>query len=568
MTRSSRTKSKNTDTTNDEALARALQEQYRAEEQLERVRSRSNVMENSSSQRPLQRSQSQRSQREPPVRSSPPSPPPRQGSPRRREGSPQQRSSSGRKSDRKSSRGSKPKRPKARVTNPPPASELSAHLYSKLKPGSSAATAATEETTAQTTVNIADLNDTEYSAHLQKLEDEEYARRLQQMEERAAAPPAPPPPQTVAELRAEAVVQQQQQRQAQNSRCRKYLPYATFLCTVAIGLTVFFVVFDGNVDNLPNLPSLEDLWPDSDPFDGENGDPNSANKWSSRDPGLDLTILNSLSKDWTEAFYQAVSDWDNPPPPEVDVLRLTTSTTPYESECSPVRDKMKVCNGRYGDTNWRGINEVLIRRGYILSSVAKMNDSYLSDSSIYQRQYTMCHEIGHGFGLPHTDEDFYNKDLGNCMDYTSNPKNNLRPSTMNFEFLANMYGVDINPELSVDGGLDDGTRHRNRYNQEETGEDENRRRKVRIWNYGDSTTDSDVSPEEEDIPEWNEYKSLVRTSSTSHLDDFLEQVLHKDSVPPYARRTRKWRTLHKREEGQAHELDLGNGYTYRVSVLH
>lgn len=48
--------------------------------------------------------------------------------------------------------------------------------------------------------------------------------------------------------------------------------------------------------------------------------------------------------------------------------------------------------------------------------------------------------LGHGFGLPHWDEDFYNKNLGNCMDYTNDPSVNMQPSESNFIFLADLYG--------------------------------------------------------------------------------------------------------------------------------
>lgn len=53
----------------------------------------------------------------------------------------------------------------------------------------------------------------------------------------------------------------------------------------------------------------------------------------------------------------------------------------------------------------------------------------------------MCHEIGHGFGLPHTDENFHNADLGNCLDYTNRPKNNLHPDESNYKRLQSLYGV-------------------------------------------------------------------------------------------------------------------------------
>jgi len=409
----------------------------------------------------------------------------------------------------------------------------------------------------------------------------------------------------VEEIRAEAAAQQRRDRR--KARCKKYLPSAVFLVMTGIGLAVFFIVYDGKLNNLPDFPSLDDFWPDDDPYAGENDDPSSANKWSNTDnaPGLTLTILNALSNDWSDAFYSAVSDWDNAPPPNYDALTLTTSTTPYESECRPVRGQMKVCNGEYGDTNWRGINEVLIRRGVILSSVAKMNDTYLRRASEDQRRYTMCHEIGHGFGLPHTDEDFYNTDLGNCMDYTSNPKNNLTPNKMNYDFLAELYGyIGMNDERAddpVDDQVNDqvskendqvedaGTRNRRRYSGEPEEEERdvggsNRLRRIgtTLWDQqGSSEKEATTNDDEEASPEWNKFLSLVQISSLSpNLDDFMEKALDRhdnEQLPPFSRRDFqvtlrnkriKWRTLHKQDKGEAYELELGNDYKYRLSALH
>ena len=70
-----------------------------------------------------------------------------------------------------------------------------------------------------------------------------------------------------------------------------------------------------------------------------------------------------------------------------------------------------------------------------------MNEFYLEKASVAQKRYTLCHEIGHSFGLAHTDEDFFNPDLGNCMDYTTTPEANMSPDESNFLFLKDLYGT-------------------------------------------------------------------------------------------------------------------------------
>ena len=44
-----------------------------------------------------------------------------------------------------------------------------------------------------------------------------------------------------------------------------------------------------------------------------------------------------------------------------------------------------------------------------------------------------------GFGLPHTDENPYNKNLGDCMDYTDDPEVNLLPGEVNMNALREVY---------------------------------------------------------------------------------------------------------------------------------
>jgi len=180
---------------------------------------------------------------------------------------------------------------------------------------------------------------------------------------------------------------------------------------------------------------------DQDPWGG-NGTVTPWNeKYIERDNGgLHLTLVNSLSANWQTEFETAVADWS-----ESDALVLTTESLPVddawdnERKCAKQEGKMVVCNGNFGDTGWVGINYNEIMGTRVISSVAQMNEYYLNNANFEHRRFTMCHEIGHGFGLPHTDENPYNKNLGNCLDYTDDPSTNLLPGDVNMEKLREVY---------------------------------------------------------------------------------------------------------------------------------
>ena len=51
----------------------------------------------------------------------------------------------------------------------------------------------------------------------------------------------------------------------------------------------------------------------------------------------------------------------------------------------------------------------------------------------------MCQEVGHTIGLDHQDEDFYNPNLGTCMDYTVDPLSNQHPNQHDYDMLDTIY---------------------------------------------------------------------------------------------------------------------------------
>jgi hypothetical protein len=137
---------------------------------------------------------------------------------------------------------------------------------------------------------------------------------------------------------------------------------------------------------------------DKDPFLSDN----STSSWpTSGKGGLELEIVNALDDTWQDEFKLAVSDWENGDP---DSLTLSVTRGEVDYACTQQDGVQKVCSGNFGDTGWLGINEILklTSNGEVQSSVAKMNEYYLRNAENAERQYTMCHEIGHGFGLPHT----------------------------------------------------------------------------------------------------------------------------------------------------------------------
>jgi len=231
--------------------------------------------------------------------------------------------------------------------------------------------------------------------------------------------------------------------------------------------------------------------------------------WPNYGEGLELEVWNALSEDWYPFFQQAMHDWAFGHNPTSLTLYLKNVTE--DPSCEPASGVLKVCNSNYGETGWKGINECAIN-GFnkIVQSVAKMNEYYLSEASDGERQYTMCHECGHGWGLGHQDENFYNLDLGTCLDYTLRPSENQRPNEKDYDILATVYGTVNNGTSSSSG------------------------RK-------------------------NERDLHLRANSKLQKPKFI-------SFTDAAHR-HKWRLLEKRRGMELHELDLGDGNRMQARLM-
>lgn len=205
--------------------------------------------------------------------------------------------------------------------------------------------------------------------------------------------------------------------------------------------------FSNVLDGFGDL-SFGDLF-DQDPKLGNNETLNWKDSFvQPNNGGLHLTLQNALDDTWQDEFDAAVLDWQ-----ESDALELSTARVAVDNTCERVDGVMVVCNANFGATGWVGINENSIMGGVIVSSVSKMNEYYLNNANFDHRRYTMCHELGHGFGLPHTDENPYNANLGNCLDYTDNPDENLEPGDVNMAKLRIMYKTRRLRRVGSDGAV-------------------------------------------------------------------------------------------------------------------
>jgi hypothetical protein len=163
---------------------------------------------------------------------------------------------------------------------------------------------------------------------------------------------------------------------------------------ILAGAIMVVLYFTNNLGGLSN--DIDDeidkiFTVDSDPFQGFTI--GNASRWDTTgytEGGLRMELWNACEDRWTPYFERAVGEWDNGTP---DVLTLTTSRVDVDSSCTAVDGIIKVCNGDYGDTQWRGINEILTENEFIVSSTAKMNDFYLDNEGDAYKQMTMCHEV-------------------------------------------------------------------------------------------------------------------------------------------------------------------------------
>ena len=168
--------------------------------------------------------------------------------------------------------------------------------------------------------------------------------------------------------------------------------------------------------------------------------------WGRTTPTFALRLDDNLTtqawkKDLATASGSATAnDWT-----DSSVLDTVIYQSTNTKQCSATSGRVEVCNAKYGQNGWLGLATVWTSGGHIVQGTAKMNDTYFTTSRYNKpgwRHLVMCQEVGHTFGLGHTDENHSNANLGTCMDYSRDPDGTLAdPDQLTNEF-PNQHDYD------------------------------------------------------------------------------------------------------------------------------
>lgn len=180
--------------------------------------------------------------------------------------------------------------------------------------------------------------------------------------------------------------------------------------------------------------------------------------WARKSNPFTLTVVDSVTSSWDAYLGEADTDWSFSF--LLDLTKVEGALTSFERRrCRPVSGRIRACNYSYGNNGWLGLAQIWVSGSHIVQGAVKVNDTYFNTATYNKpawRRLVMCQEVGHTLGLDHQDEDFYNGNLGTCMDYTDDPDGTLKgqlsnehPNQHDYDQLATMYGhADTGTTLS------------------------------------------------------------------------------------------------------------------------
>lgn len=153
--------------------------------------------------------------------------------------------------------------------------------------------------------------------------------------------------------------------------------------------------------------------------------------WARKANPFTLKLGDNVSGVWDSHLGIASAQWSLSS--VLDTTIVAGGTT--SRKCRSTSGRVEVCAEKYGFNGWLGLAQIwLTSDGHIYKGVTKLNDTYFNTATYNKpewRQFVMCQEIGHTFGLDHQNEIFGDTNLGSCMDYTDDPSGTIKGQLSN-----------------------------------------------------------------------------------------------------------------------------------------
>jgi hypothetical protein len=111
--------------------------------------------------------------------------------------------------------------------------------------------------------------------------------------------------------------------------------------------------------------------------------------WRRASNPVTLTVVNGASGVWKDNVNGAARRWNK----MSDVVTL--SRVNGSNVCNPVRRKIAVCSGNFGQ-GWAGLTEVAQDGPHVVWALIR-----LDNSAAVAARAVSCHELGHALGLAH-----------------------------------------------------------------------------------------------------------------------------------------------------------------------
>lgn len=160
--------------------------------------------------------------------------------------------------------------------------------------------------------------------------------------------------------------------------------------------------------------------------------------WARSVNPLVLKLGDNVSSVWDAYLATASSDWSQSTVLDTAIVLGGTDSR----KCRATNGRVEVCNNTYGRNGWLGVASIWASGDHIVQGTVKLNDTYFNTAkynTVAWRNFVMCQEVGHTFGLDHQDENFNNPNLGTCMDYTNDPTSNQHPNQHDYDQLVTIY---------------------------------------------------------------------------------------------------------------------------------